>query len=163
MSLAEQLPIPDGAAGLVVVAQAVHWFRHGGFLAEARRVLCDDGVLALVGYGTTMSSDPLVAEALKDISTMMDPWWPPERSILERGYEELDFPFVRLPTPAIPMERSWRRDDVLSYIATWSALSRAGDAREGLLDRVGARLRRAWPDGDARTISWPFYLLAGRR
>jgi SAM-dependent methyltransferase len=45
---AEAIPLPDGAADAIVVAQAFHWFRAGDALREIHRVLRPDGRLALV-------------------------------------------------------------------------------------------------------------------
>ena len=45
---AEALPLVDGAAGLVVAAQAFHWFANATALAELHRVLAAGGRLALV-------------------------------------------------------------------------------------------------------------------
>lgn len=44
---AEAIPLPDGDADAVVVAQAFHWFRHAKALAEIHRVLKPGGRLAL--------------------------------------------------------------------------------------------------------------------
>jgi ubiquinone/menaquinone biosynthesis C-methylase UbiE len=45
---AEQIPLPDGAAHAVFVAQAFHWFRVPEAAAEIARVLDADGALAIV-------------------------------------------------------------------------------------------------------------------
>jgi ubiquinone/menaquinone biosynthesis C-methylase UbiE len=45
---AEQIPLPDGAAHGVFVAQAFHWFRVPEAAAEIARVLDADGALAIV-------------------------------------------------------------------------------------------------------------------
>src|SRR4051794_13093173 len=47
---AEKCPLPDGSVDLVMVAQALHWFDHDRFYAEARRVCRPAGLLAATCY-----------------------------------------------------------------------------------------------------------------
>ncbi len=48
---AERLPIEPAGADLVCVTLAFHWFDRGRFLAEAHRVLRDDGTLVIASHG----------------------------------------------------------------------------------------------------------------
>ena len=45
---AEEMPLPDGSADVITVAQAFHWFDHDRALPEIHRVLRDGGSLVLV-------------------------------------------------------------------------------------------------------------------
>jgi SAM-dependent methyltransferase len=45
---AEAMPLPDGSADVVTVAQAFHWFDHDRALPEIHRVLCEGGKLVIV-------------------------------------------------------------------------------------------------------------------
>ncbi|MCY3893278.1 MAG: class I SAM-dependent methyltransferase [Acidimicrobiaceae bacterium] len=45
---AEDLPLEDSSAGLVIAAQALHWFDHPRFYTEARRVLAPGGVIGII-------------------------------------------------------------------------------------------------------------------
>jgi SAM-dependent methyltransferase len=45
---AEAIPVPEGSAEAVTVAQAFHWFDHGRALPEIHRVLAPGGGVALI-------------------------------------------------------------------------------------------------------------------
>ena len=61
LGTAEDLPLESGSADVITVAQALHWFDHERALPELRRVLRDEGALALV-WNMRDTSDPLQAE-----------------------------------------------------------------------------------------------------
>lgn len=47
---AERSTLDTGSAEVITVAQALHWFDHGAFFAEAERVLKPGGLLAVWCY-----------------------------------------------------------------------------------------------------------------
>ena len=56
---AEDLPLEDSSAGLVIAAQALHWFDHPRFYAEARRVLAPRGLIAIIQNDRALEQLPL--------------------------------------------------------------------------------------------------------
>ena len=58
---AEELPFGDGEIGLLMAAQAAHWFDRPRFYAEARRVLAPGGVLLVLYNNRDLFNDPLIA------------------------------------------------------------------------------------------------------
>jgi ubiquinone/menaquinone biosynthesis C-methylase UbiE len=62
---AEEIPVADGAAHAVFVAQAFHWFRVPEAAREIARVLDDDGALAIVrNQESAAEANPAVIEAM---------------------------------------------------------------------------------------------------
>jgi SAM-dependent methyltransferase len=55
----EALPCGPGAIGLILVAQALHWFDRPAFYAEAGRILAPDGALAIL-YNDRDAETPLI-------------------------------------------------------------------------------------------------------
>lgn len=155
--------IPDGAAQLVTVGQAVHWFDLAAFSAEVRRVLGAGGVLAVFGYThnrVTPSVDALVRH-FHDVTLAAH--WPAGRQTLLEGYPGLALPFAReLETPAFEMREEWTLAQFLGYLRTWSAAQRllaAGGA--AVVGELEAALREAWGDEPVRPVTWPMVLRAG--
>ena len=56
---AEDLPFDEASAGLVIAAQALHWFDHGRFYTEAQRVLAPDGLIAIIQNDRALKQLPL--------------------------------------------------------------------------------------------------------
>lgn len=65
---AEEVPLEAGSAGLVVAAQALHWFDHARFYAEARRVLAPGGLIAVIQINRAWPDSPL----LEDYETFLE-------------------------------------------------------------------------------------------
>ena len=141
---AEATGLTDGAADLLLAAQAFHWFQREPFFIEARRVLRPSGVLALVSYLHSRIT-PEVDAVVEELYASLDPYWEPERRLVEDGYAGVAVPFEELETPAFEMRSSWSVNDLIGYMGTWSALRKcmAAEGRDPL-DDVRPRLVLAW-------------------
>lgn len=159
---AESSGLEPACVDLITVAQALHWFDVEQFFAEAERVLKPGGVLAAWCYGTCTvdaSCDRLVHGLYREL----EPYWPPERRLVENAYRDIELPFPPLDCPAFSMSVSWTADEMLGYLKTWSATQRHLRATGSDATRsIAAGLRAAWGDG-RRTVSWPLTVKAGRR
>lgn len=160
---AERAELDDASVDLVTIAQALHWFDFDRFYGEVRRVLRPGGVIAAWTYGISRVApevDELVHRYYGDI---VGPYWPPERAHVEQQYRSIPFPFEEIATPPFSMRMTWRVEDMLGYLGTWSASKRYAEARgEDPLARMSDLLARAWGEGRERTVEWPLYLRAGR-
>ena len=155
--------LPDGAADLVTVAQAVHWFDRERFWAEARRVLAPGGLCAVWSYSFCRITPEVDAILDHYHAHVIGDHWPPERALVDSGYADMDFPFARVETPALSMSLEWDLNALCDYLATWSGYRRCLQAT-GLdpLPALRAQLEPVWGSG-ARAVTWPLPLHAGRR
>ena len=160
---AERLPIRDRSVDLVAAAQAAHWFDFERFHAECRRVLVPRGVVAVWTYGL-MRVEAAIDAIVDDFhANVVGADWPPERRHVEQGYRSMPFPWREEPAPAFSLECDWDLEQLMGYLATWSAVQRCRD-RTGRdpLAVVEPRLAALWPRSVARRVRWPVHLRLGR-
>lgn len=161
---AERSGLPDHAADLVTVAQALHWFELDPFHREVKRVLKPAGVFAAWSYGVLEVEGAAVDAAVQHFyREVAGPHWPAGRRHVENGYAELAFPFTPLRPPALWIRLDWDLAAFLGYVRSWSATARlraqAGDAP---LLAFEQQLRERWGDPAApREVRWPITMRAG--
>lgn len=162
VAVAEDSRLDSASIDLVTVGQALHWFDHERFFAEAGRVLVNDGVLAAWCYElctVTDACDALVGHLYTDILRDL---WPPERSLVEARYSDIALPGQPLEAPEFQMHISWTAADMLGYLRTWSACARYQQVHgEDPVSQIEEALQAAWGEGP-RTVRWPLTLLASR-
>jgi SAM-dependent methyltransferase len=160
---AEASGLADDSVDLVTVAQALHWLPLPAFWDEARRVLTDGGIVAVWCYGIQRVEDAELDRVLEAFyGSVVGPYWPPERRLVETGYRTLDFPFDELAPPGFDMALEWKLSELLAYVRTWSATNRF--VKERGFDPVDALERELEPrwGGGARRVRWPLSLRVGR-
>ncbi len=162
---AERSSFDAASVSLITVAQALHWFDHARFYAEAKRVLKPAGVLAAWTYSDCMTADAAI-DRIKDrlYVELTGPYWPSERVHVDSGYQRLPFPFVEIEPPHFHMAMRWNVDQLLAYFRSWSATQRYIKANgEDPVALVEPELRRAWGDAQqVREVRWQFHLRAGK-
>lgn len=161
---AEASGLADSSCDLVTVAQALHWFCHDGFYAEAKRVLKPGGLLAAWTYGLLRGEPELDAIVQDFHSNIVGCYWPPERHWVDRGYQGMPFPLRDIAAPGFEIRLEWTLADLLAYLRTWSATQRCiRDSGSDPCPALGNRLRSVWPDpGATKAIIWPIAMRCGR-
>lgn len=161
---AEDSGLESSSVDLITVAQALHWFDLAKFWKEVNRVLKPGGVIAVWSYGVFELEDPSI-NAICDrfyYETVGD-FWPPERKIVESGYGSLPFPFLEISAPAFQLQLNWSLDQLLGYIASWSATTRYRQAKgTDPIPELQKTLNRYFMTPTMR-VSWPLSIRVGRK
>lgn len=163
---AEESGLPDESAGLITVAQALHWFDLEKFYAETDRVLTPGGILAVWAYGINVVEGDEVNAVVQDFyGHTLDEYWPPQRRLVESGYRTLPFPFHELEPPPFHMETWWTLDQLMGYFSTWSAVNRYIKANgRNPVEPLTETLRPLWGNaGTARQVVWPLSIRISRK
>lgn len=160
---AERCPLPDHAADLVTVTQALHWFDFDRFYAEVRRVVRPGGVLAATCYDSP-GAGPDVQPVMDRWNHLVGPYWPPEREWVDAGYRTIPFPFTDLPAPRFELTMPATLPVFLGYLGTWSATKQFIKAHGfDPVERLAPEVAAVWGDSDTmRTVRWEFSLRVGR-
>jgi SAM-dependent methyltransferase len=160
----ETCTLPDASIDAVCVAQALHWFDRPRFFAECTRVLKPGGVLIAWGY-QDMRAPAGIDEALDPFRREIEPYWPPERTMIDEAYADFAWPFPRIDTPDLMLTADWTLPRMLGYFSSYSATKRCMDAtgRDPVL-AYSAALAAAWGDpSTVRTLQWPMFVHARRK
>jgi SAM-dependent methyltransferase len=152
----------QGAADLIVVAQAAHWFDLPAFYRAVRAAAKPGALLTLVSYGRFTLEDPAldsIARVFYEIE--LAGFWPSERRHVELEYRSLEFPFAEIATPRLAIAIEWTPEAFLAYVESWSAVRSLERAdRRGRFDAFAARVRER---GDAAIRgAFPLVLRAAR-
>lgn len=162
---AERGALAGASAGLITVAQALHWFDRPAFFAEAQRVLVEQGVVAIWSYGLLTLGDQALDGTIRRFhGETMGPYWPPERRLVDEGYRAVEMPFATVSAPSFCMMADWTLAQLAGYVSTWSAVQRAR-VETGIdpLPALVEALRASWEAEAVRRVEWPLALHVGRR
>lgn len=160
---AEASGLDPGSVDLVTVAQALHWLPLTAFWVEARTVLRPGGIIAAWTYGNQRLDHPEIDRQVEAFyHSVVGPYWPPERSLVETGYRTIEFPFAELEPPVFDMSLEWPLSAFLAYVRTWSATNRFVTQRG--FDPVIELARELEPywGSEVRRVRWPLSLRVGR-
>lgn len=164
LSTSENTAIESESIDLIVVAQALHWFKFDEFYSEVKRLLKKDGIIAVWTYklaNITADIDDIISRFHHKI---IGPYWPPERTFVDAHYKDIPFPFQRISTPEFKIEAEWTADRYFNYLRTWSAVVYYQQKNAtSPVDLIENEVRKLWGEpGTSRRIQWPLTLLVGK-
>lgn len=162
---AESTALASASVDAICIAQALHWFDHARFYAEARRVLKPGGVIAVTGYDWLLVSPEFDATFRRSVDPLLAPYWPAQNALLWNGYRDLEFPFERIATAPPRMSVHWTFGQLLAYVESWSATQRClADGHTQALADAAQALQTCWGDPEQpREVCMRTHLLLGRR
>ncbi len=154
----ESLHLPDHSVDLITIAQAFHWFKHDLFFQEARRVLKNNGVLAIWVYNLCKVTPQIDTVIFNFYDHLLGPYWEPERRLLEENFHSIHFPFTELQSPAFSMTLPWTLEQMIGYLGTWSALqSYRNQEGEDPLPELQHNLRSLWSPEEVKEVHWQIH------
>lgn len=150
----------------ICVAQAIHWIDTQSFYAQVDNCLTNQGLLVIVGYAFNEPLTPALDNVINDFQFgLLKDFWPAQTQVLFAGLKELPFPYPRLPTPQLHIQRRWNLRDYVNYTRTWSATQLYID-QYGIdpCSELATRLASAWPkDQEYLDFRWKLFVLAGKK
>jgi SAM-dependent methyltransferase len=161
---AEAAALATSSVDAVTVAQAVHWFDMPAFFREAARVARPGALVAVWTYGNLQLTPEVEALFVPFYEDVVGPYWPPERRLIERAYEDVPIPFTPVPAPDMTIEMPITLEMMGGYISTWSATQRYREAlKHDPVPEFMARVAEVWADpASAKRGVWPLAIRAGR-
>jgi len=160
VAAAENSELQAQCVDLLTVAQALHWFDHPRFFAEARRVLRPDGLLASWFYKLCFVNVDCDAAVYRLYEEIVGEFWPPERRFIDADYTNIEFPETCIDVPKFQMHVDWTVQDMLGYLRTWSACNRYEKQRGAdPVSIIEPELTMAWGTA-VRRVSWPLTVKA---
>lgn len=161
---AESTPFADDTFDLVTVAQAYHWIKWKEFKIEVTRVCKPNAILAVWTYFSHTTGDENIDKAVRDFyENVTKPYWDYERRHVEELYETVEFDYERLPAKNFESILYWKRENLIGYISTWSAIQKYIKVNgHSPISIIEEKLKILWPEDEIKSIIFPIYLKLGR-
>lgn len=165
VSVAESTSLASQSIDLITVAQAFHWFDATRFYEEVKRVLKPDGILAIwcYGYLEIPTAEEKLTTALDNLYQIVEPFWPPERNLVNTGYKTIPFPFAEIITPNFSMSMQWSAEELIGYLSTWSSTQRClAEKGEEIILKAMEAIANSYPVNQSLEIHYPITLRVGK-
>jgi len=162
---AENSKLPSESIDLITVSQAAHWLNLDDFYREAKRIAKPQAVIALITYGVLQIDDPIINIIFQAFYyQILAKYWPAERKHVDEHYQHLPFPFPKIESPKLKIEKYWTLAELLGYIGTWSAVKVATEQEKiNPIDILADKWSEHWHDPQRQQkITWPLTVIAGK-
>jgi len=158
----EKTTLPDHSVDLITVAQAVHWFDRDTFYWELRRVGKPGAVVAVWGYDLLKISDSIDSIINHFYTSVVGPYWDPERKLVDQRYASMAFPFHEIEAPLFEMQFEWTLGELEGYLSTWSAVQKyVKEMEKNPVTELMKEVSQKW-ERTTMTIRFPIFMRIGR-
>lgn len=158
---AEQTDFPDNSFDLIIVAQALHWFRFDDFYKEVKRVGKANSFFSAWTYSLLKVTKEIDALIEHHHYTTLHNFWDKERKYVDEEYKKIPFPFKRIKTPVFHIESDWTMDELEGYLNTWSALQKFIAVKNyNPVNELIEKIRPFWKTEKMKVV-FPIHVLAG--
>ena len=160
---AESTPFEENTFDIVTVAQAYHWLKWNKFREEVLRVCKPGAVIAVWMYYNNTTGDKKVDDAIHDFyENVTKKYWDYERKYVEEKYFAVEFDYELLPVKDFKTTLEWKREDMLGYISSWSAIQKYIKVNgHSPIPIIEEEIKKLWPEGEIKKVSFPIYLKLG--
>ncbi len=156
-------PLAANSIDLITIGQAIHWFDLEKFYAEVRRVAKKGAIIAIWGYGLLHISPPIDELISSFYKETVGSFWDAARRHVDEAYQNIDFPFEKIPTPPFQMQFSWNLEAFSGYINTWSSVGRfIKEKGYNPVPELVISLKPFWQENEEKTIVFPIFVKLGR-
>jgi ubiquinone/menaquinone biosynthesis C-methylase UbiE len=161
VSLADNTGLKDASVDLIAMAQSLHWFGTDLFYQEVRRIAKPNAFIAAWGYSDARISPTINLIFEKFHQTVIGPFWPEERHLVEDKLRTINFPFHDVVVPPFDLVVLMDRQQFVNYIGTWSCTVRYIEAK-GVdpMPELDMLLKPLWPDGSKKPVTWSLFFRA---
>lgn len=161
---AESTPFANNTFDLVTVAQAYHWIKWTEFKKEVTRVCKRNAVIAAWTYYHHSTGDDNIDKAVRGFyEEVTKPYWDYERKYVEEKYKTVEFDYELLPVKDFETVLHWKREDLLGYISSWSAIQNFIKANgNSPISIIEEKIKKLWPEDEEKKVVFPVYLKLGR-
>lgn len=164
VSTAEQTPFADNSFDLITIATAYHWFNWEAFHREATRVGKNGCVVAAWSYHVFYSTDDNITRIIRHFyHNIIKKYWDAERKYVDDRYASVEFNFDPLPTKDFDLTLHWKKEDLLGYLSTWSAVQNyIKQHGHSPLQLIEEEVNAAWTSDETKEFHFPLFLRLGR-
>ncbi|RZK39178.1 MAG: SAM-dependent methyltransferase [Pedobacter sp.] len=163
LQAAEHTNFEDQSFDLIIVAQAIHWFKFEEFYKEVKRTAKNKALLCVIGYGKININEEIDKVITDFYDNVIGEYWDKERRYIDENYETIPFPFQEIDTPKFENRNRWNFEHLIGYLGTWSAVKHfIKQNGYNPIDDLKPKIEALWGDVPEKEVNFPLILKIGR-